>query len=96
MTSWNGRSHASVIVHSLHLLNLNTREDWPEITLHTFDVKSSLQHRIRCVEWSLYCLFELFDVRATRDVCVRQLKYPAAKSCRNYDLSFLPQPPCNL
>ncbi|KAK5075047.1 hypothetical protein LTS08_001870 [Lithohypha guttulata] len=67
MTSWNGRSHVSVFVHSLHLLNLNAREDWPEVTLHTFDVKSSLQHRIRCVEWSLYCLFELFDARATRD-----------------------------
>ncbi|KAK5954914.1 hypothetical protein OHC33_003593 [Knufia fluminis] len=65
--AWPGRSHVSVFVHSLHLLDLDQLDDWPEVTIQSFATKASLQHRIRCVEWSLYRLFELYDVRATKD-----------------------------
>lgn len=67
---WQSRSHISVYIHNLHLLDLDQLEDWPGIFHETFAVKSSLQHRTRCVEWSLYRLFELFDARTTRDVGV--------------------------
>lgn len=66
--SWIGRNHISIFVHSLHFLDLDLLEDWPEVTIDTFDSKSDLQHRLRCVEWSLYRLFELYDRRSTKDV----------------------------
>lgn len=65
--SWPSRTHRATFVHTLHLLDLDQLQDWPEVTLQTFSAKASLQHRIRCVEWSLYRLFELYDGRATRD-----------------------------
>lgn len=65
---WNGRSPVSTFVHSLHLLDLDRREDWPGVNFQSFGAKSNLQNRIRCVEWSLYRLFELYDARSTRDV----------------------------
>lgn len=67
-STWHGRSHVSTFVHTLHLLDLDQREDWPEVSLQTFGPKSNLQHRLRCIEWSLYRLFELYDVKGTRDV----------------------------
>lgn len=66
--AWPGRSHISTFVHTLHLLDLDQLEDWPNVSLSTFGPKSNLQHRLRCVEWALYRLFELYDVRTTRDV----------------------------
>lgn len=66
--SWSGRSHVATFVHSLHLLDLDLLDDWPEVTVDTFGSKSSLQHRLRCVEWSLYRLYELYDRRSTKDV----------------------------
>lgn len=65
---WPGRSHVSTFVRSLHLLDLDQLEDWPQVTIQTFGARASLQHRIRCVEWALYRLFELYDAKATRDV----------------------------
>jgi len=66
--AWPGRSHVSVFVRSLHLLDLDQLEDWPEVTIQSFTAKASLQHRVRCIEWSLYRLFELYDARVTKDV----------------------------
>lgn len=68
--AWPGRSSISTFVRSLHLLDLDQLPDWPEVTIQTFGAKASLQHRIRCVEWSLYHLFELYDAKSTRDVCL--------------------------
>lgn len=58
----------SIFVRSLHLLDLDQLDDWPEVTIQSLGAKASLQLRIRCVEWSLYRLFELYDAGATRDV----------------------------
>lgn len=67
-SAWPCRSHVSTFVRSLHLLDLDQLDDWPEVTIQSFSAKASLQHRIRCVEWSLYHLFELYNARVTKDV----------------------------
>ncbi|KAK6005026.1 hypothetical protein QM012_007805 [Aureobasidium pullulans] len=63
-------SNISLFVSNLRLLNLDQRQDWPDITVQTFDTKDALQNqkkRVACVEWSLYRLFELWDRETTRD-----------------------------
>jgi hypothetical protein len=64
-------SNISLFVSNLRLLNLDQRQDWPDITAQTFDTKDALQNqkkRVSCVEWSLYRLFELYDRDTTREV----------------------------
>ncbi|KAI4751959.1 hypothetical protein E4T52_06965 [Aureobasidium sp. EXF-3400] len=63
-------SNISLFVSNLRLLNLDQRQDWPDITIQTFDTKDALQNqkkRVSCVEWSLYRLFEIWDRDTTRD-----------------------------
>ncbi|KAI4754766.1 hypothetical protein E4T52_09790 [Aureobasidium sp. EXF-3400] len=63
-------SNISLFVSNLRLLNLDQRQDWPDITVQTFHIKDALQNqkkRVACVEWSLYRLFELWDRETTRD-----------------------------
>lgn len=63
-------SNISLFVSNLRLLNLDQRQDWPDITVQTFDTKDALQNqkkRVACVEWSLYRLFELWDRETTRE-----------------------------
>ncbi|KAG9832643.1 hypothetical protein KCU98_g11518, partial [Aureobasidium melanogenum] len=63
-------SNISLFVSNLRLLNLDQRQDWPDITVQTFDTKDALQNqkkRVACVEWSLYRLFELWDRETARD-----------------------------
>jgi hypothetical protein len=64
-------SNISLFISNLRLVNLDQRQDWPDITLQTFDTKDPLQNqkkRLSCVEWSLYRLFELWDKELSRDV----------------------------
>jgi BMFP domain-containing protein YqiC len=71
---WNSRSHVSIFVRCLHLLDLDLRDDWPGITETTFSTRQSqqsLRQRIKAVEWSLYRLFELYSPRETQDVGLR-------------------------
>jgi HAUS augmin-like complex subunit 6 N-terminus len=71
---WVGRSHISIFVRCLHLLDLDLLEDWPAITEKTLSTKASqqgLQRRIRAVEWSLFRLLELHSPKEAQDVgCV--------------------------
>ncbi|KAI5205014.1 hypothetical protein E4T39_03282 [Aureobasidium subglaciale] len=63
-------SNISLFVSHLRLLNLDQRQDWPDITVRIFDTKDALQNqkkRVSCVEWSLYRLFEIWDRETTRD-----------------------------
>lgn len=56
---------------NLRLLNLDLLEDWPAISSKTFSTKDAQQNhnqRIRCTEWALFRLFELWDPQETRDV----------------------------
>ncbi|POS87623.1 hypothetical protein EPUL_000846, partial [Erysiphe pulchra] len=60
-------SNVTLFITNLRLLNLDLREDWPDIQSHTFSSKNGQQnqrHRIRCVEWALYQLFTLLDPEA--------------------------------
>jgi hypothetical protein len=64
-------SNITLFVSNLRLLNLDQRQDWPDITLQTFDAKDALQNqkkRVSCTEWSLYRLFEIWDRETTREV----------------------------
>ena len=68
---WAGPSPISTFVRCLRLLDLDLLEDWPAIsedTFSTISAKQNLQSRIKCVEWSLYRLFELWNPSETRDV----------------------------
>ncbi|RKF58956.1 hypothetical protein OnM2_064060 [Erysiphe neolycopersici] len=59
-----GPSNVTLFITNLRLLNLDLREDWPDIRPHTFSTKNGQQnqrHRIRCVEWALYQLFNILD-----------------------------------
>ena len=57
---------------NLRLLNLDRKEDWPNITARTYATKDgpaqNQKLRIRCSEWALFRLFELWDPEETRDV----------------------------
>ncbi|KAI9797912.1 MAG: hypothetical protein M1825_005681 [Sarcosagium campestre] len=55
---------------NLHLLDLDLRPDWPGIDAKTFSTKDAQQNqrnRIRCVEWALFRLFELWDPQGAND-----------------------------
>lgn len=86
-------SNISLFVSNLRLLNLDQRQDWPDITVQTFDTKDALQNqkkRVACVEWSLYRLFELWDRDITREVSqiVFHHYQPLFISDRNFNPSF--------
>jgi hypothetical protein len=61
---------AELLLANLRLLDLDLREDWPDITIKTFSTKDTQQNqkqRIKCTEWILYRLFELWEPEETRD-----------------------------
>ncbi|KAI9662799.1 MAG: hypothetical protein M1821_007845 [Bathelium mastoideum] len=65
-----GPTLASLFVTNLRLLDFDTLPDWPNITpqvLSSSDVQQNAKHRIRCVEWALYRLFELWDPAGTKE-----------------------------
>lgn len=69
-------SNVTLFITNLRLLNLDLREDWPDIRSDTFSTKNGQQnqrHRIRCVEWALYQLFTLLDPEAACTVMFRHL-----------------------
>lgn len=56
---------------NLRLLNFDLLDDWPAISSKTFSTKDAQQNqkqRIRCTEWALFRLFELWDPEETRNV----------------------------
>lgn len=63
-------SLSQLFVANLRLLDLDQLPDWPSITPRSFSTRDGQQNqkqRIRCVEWALYRLFELWDQEETRD-----------------------------
>ncbi|KAF4620241.1 hypothetical protein G7Y89_g14578 [Cudoniella acicularis] len=59
-----GPSNVALFLTNLRLLDLDLREDWPDITAKTFstkDVQQNQKKRIQCVEWAFYQLFVLWD-----------------------------------
>jgi len=68
---WQAPNHVVTFVRCLRLLNLDLLEDWPGVTEQIFSTRSTLQNlqqRIKCVEWSLYRLFEIYDQDGTSNV----------------------------
>lgn len=64
-------TNITLFLTNLRLLDLDLRDDWPDITALTFSTKDSQQNqkkRIQCVEWALYQLFALWDPEETRNV----------------------------
>ena len=67
----NGPSNITLFLTNLRLLDLDLRDDWPDITALTFSTKDSQQNqkkRIQSVEWALYQLFAIWDPEETRNV----------------------------
>ncbi|KAH0559539.1 hypothetical protein GP486_003941 [Trichoglossum hirsutum] len=63
-------SNVSLFLTSLRLLDLDKHPEWPGISRHTFSYKDAQQgqkNRIKCVEWALYHLFEIWDGEGTRN-----------------------------
>lgn len=100
--SWPGPSNISVFLRNLRLLDLDRREDSPELTLRTFstkDAQQNLRQRVKAVEWSLYQLFHIWDPEETRNVssCITCSIFEQPDLLfgidRNYDLSSHPWSP---
>jgi len=64
-----GPSSIALFLTNLRLLDLDLRDDWPDITLSTFSTKDQ-KKRIQSVEWALYQLFVLWDPEEARDVII--------------------------
>ncbi|KAK5170857.1 hypothetical protein LTR04_002765 [Oleoguttula sp. CCFEE 6159] len=65
-----GPSNIALFVTNLRLLDLDRKLDWPSITPHTFstyDAQQNQKSRIKCVEWALFRLFEIWDLETTRE-----------------------------
>ncbi|KAF2098746.1 hypothetical protein NA57DRAFT_75984 [Rhizodiscina lignyota] len=63
-------SNVALFLTNLRLLDFDIRPDWPSITNQTFSTRDAGQNQkqqIRCVEWALYRLFEIWDPDETRD-----------------------------
>jgi len=101
-----GPSNITLFLTNLRLLDLDLRDDWPDITALTFSTKDSQQNqkkRIQCVEWALYQLFAIWDPEETRNV-FSNLAFPiSGTTCiltnafyRNSTLSSHPSNPFSL
>lgn len=62
----------NLFVTNLRLLLLDTHEDWPNINPKSYNLKDGQGRdqklRIRCTEWALFRLFELWNPDEARDV----------------------------
>lgn len=60
----------STFLTNLRLLDFDYREDWPDVKADLFcakDARVNQKQRIRCVEWALYTLFELWNPKETKN-----------------------------
>lgn len=65
-----GPSYVALFITNLRLLDLDLRDDWPDISAVTFSTKDAQQNqkkRIQCVEWALFHLFAIWDPEETRN-----------------------------
>jgi len=66
---WSAPSQLTVFIRNLKLLQLDQREDWPDITLRSLSPSSQNQRqRIRLIEWALYYLCTIWDPESARNV----------------------------
>ncbi|KAF2774579.1 hypothetical protein EJ03DRAFT_323144 [Teratosphaeria nubilosa] len=57
---------AALFYTNLRLLNLDLLPDWPDIRLASFAAPDA-RHRLRCAEFALYRLFQLYDAPTAAD-----------------------------
>jgi hypothetical protein len=83
-------SDVKLFVTNLRLLDLDLRNDWPEITVQTFSAKNADQRqRIGGTEWALFRLFEIWDPDETAQVrCDESAGELGLSVRRNSDHSF--------
>ncbi|KAL8666108.1 MAG: hypothetical protein Q9168_007556 [Polycauliona sp. 1 TL-2023] len=80
-------SAVSTFITHLRLLNLDQLEDWPGVTEELFapkHVRENQKQRVRCVEWALYRLFELWNPKDTRNKLLPF--FPPYESLRSLNL----------
>ncbi|KAL9619698.1 MAG: hypothetical protein Q9160_005718 [Pyrenula sp. 1 TL-2023] len=68
--AWPGSSNPRTFLRSLRLLDLDLKEDWPDLAEEHFNLRNAqqtLQQRVKGVEWCLYRLFELWDPEETKN-----------------------------
>jgi HAUS augmin-like complex subunit 6 N-terminus len=78
---WMGPSNVVTFVRCLRLLDLDLLDDWPGVHEQLFSIKGAqqnLQQRLKCVEWSLYRLFDIWDPTYTKDVRCEPLSHELA------------------
>jgi hypothetical protein len=92
---WEGPGNVMTFLRCLRLLDLDPRDDWPSVHEQLFLEKVSqqnLQQRVKCVEWTLYCLFEIWDPAYTkyvrRGLLSLQGRWLICCSTRNFVHSF--------
>lgn len=67
---WTPQPPVAVFVRNLQLLQLDSRDDWPGITVRSLSPSSQNQRqRVKAIEWALYQLVALWDPETARDVC---------------------------
>lgn len=70
-------SDAALFLRNLRLLDLDRLPDWPGATVDTFrvgkDVLVAQKDRVRAAEWVLYRLFEIWDPKETKNVCIEAM-----------------------
>jgi hypothetical protein len=68
-------SAAALLVKILRFLELDLQPDWLNVTTNSFRVSKNAQvtqkDRLRCAEFVLYKLFELWDYASTKFVCTK-------------------------
>ncbi|EAW14030.1 uncharacterized protein ACLA_070630 [Aspergillus clavatus NRRL 1] len=66
--NWEPQSSLCVFIRNLKLLQLDLQPDWPDITTHSLSPSSQNQRqRIKAVEWALYHLVALWDLKTAQD-----------------------------
>ncbi|KAE8377667.1 HAUS augmin-like complex subunit 6 N-terminus-domain-containing protein [Aspergillus bertholletiae] len=65
---WTPQPPVTVFVRNLQLLQLDSYDDWPRITVRSLSPSSQNQRqRVKAVEWALYQLVALWDPETARD-----------------------------
>lgn len=66
LTKTSAPSNVSLFLANLRILDLGQRHDWLNVSTQSFSAKDARQ-RIRCVEYSLFHLFAIYDPESTRE-----------------------------
>ncbi|KAL8727167.1 MAG: hypothetical protein Q9166_006204 [cf. Caloplaca sp. 2 TL-2023] len=81
------KSLISTFITHLHLLDFDRLEDWPAVAEELFAAKHAREkqkQRIRCVEWALYRLFEVWNTKEAKNKL--QPFFPPYESLRSLNL----------